>query len=63
MLFRTVKFTNVNETVADNIKLWHERIGHIYIKALRELSRKGIIDETDFSDSNKVLYDACQSGK
>ncbi|GBO04462.1 hypothetical protein AVEN_59359-1 [Araneus ventricosus] len=41
MLFRTVTYPEVNISHKNNLKIWHERTGHINLKALCEMSERG----------------------
>ena len=46
-----MKFTKTNTDGTETIKLYHERMDRVNLKALGEVNQKGIIDKTDFSDS------------
>lgn len=63
MLFKTIKPFEANTASTNSIKLWHERMGHINLKSLKELSDKGLIDNIDFSDVDKFFCEGCQYGK
>ncbi|GBM58093.1 hypothetical protein AVEN_164281-1 [Araneus ventricosus] len=63
MLFRTVTYPEVNISHKNNLKIWHERTGHINLKALCELSERGLIEKLDVSNKEDFFCEGCQYGK
>lgn len=62
MLFRTMICT-ANLTVTDNLKLWHERCGHVNVKYLKEMVNKDLITGVKFSDVENFFCESCLMGK
>lgn len=63
MFFRVPRSCKeVNVSVTD-IKLWHERLGHINQRSLCELVKKQLVEGVTVKDTTKFFCDACQLGK
>lgn len=65
MLFKVVLLGEKVESnvVTMNLRMWHERLGHIGERALRELIRKRLVKGVSMTDDAKFFCEACQSGK
>lgn len=63
MLFKTVIASEVNITTKDNVRNWHERVGHINLKSLQELSNRGLIEKINIQNEDKFFCEGCQMGK
>lgn len=46
-----------------NLRVWHERLGHINERKLRELVEKGLVKGIKLTDKSKFFCDFCQFGK
>jgi Integrase core domain. len=46
-----------------NLKLWHERLGHINLKALKEIAKNKIIEDLNIDDFDDFFCDTCHLGK
>lgn len=62
LLFRT-KINEANVTVNNSLKRWHERLGHINIKTIKELSNKRLVPDLNFTDKDNFFCEACAYGK
>lgn len=62
LLFRTVT-VNASAVQIDSLRVWHERLGHINIKTMREMVKKGIVTDVNLRDVNNFLCEACLYGK
>lgn len=62
MLFKT-KTNQANIITKSNLKLWHERLGHINVKTLKELVKKDLVNGVDFTDEENFFCEACAYGK
>lgn len=49
--------------VSTNLKLWHERLGHVNQNILREMVNCGAVTGVKFADVKNFFCDACQLGK
>lgn len=63
MLFKTVISLEANVSSKNDLKMWHERTGHVNLKTLSELSKKGLIEKLDMSDKADFFCEGCQYGK
>lgn len=65
MLFRVKRAREDDEAnVAKiNLQLWHERLGHVNGRALRELVEKGLVKGVELPKSGDVFCDSCPIGK
>lgn len=65
MLFKVKapKKTEEANVTATNLRMWHERLGHIGKRAIRELVKKGLVKGVSMSDSDDFFFEACQLGK
>ena len=52
----------VNVATVDLIT-WHERLGHLHERALREITSKGIVDGVTIKGSDQFFCESCQFGK
>lgn len=57
---RSCKEINVSVT---NIKVWHERLGHINQRSICELVKKGLVEGVTVKDTTEFFCHACQLGK
>ena len=62
LLFRTVTLS-ANLVQTDSLRVWHERLGHINVKTLQEMVKKGLVSEVNMSNVDKFLCEACLYGK
>lgn len=62
MSFQTL-LAETNTVVASSLKEWHERLGHINIKTIKELITKKLVPDISLSDSNEFFCEACIFGK
>lgn len=46
-----------------DLKIWHERLGHIHKRALSELVSRGLADGINMKNSAEFFCEACQFGK
>lgn len=56
---------DVNLIATSSLKRWHERLGHVNYKYIRQLCKEGLIDEAikgNNSDED-IFCEACQYGK
>lgn len=58
---KTVKQENCN-IVQTDIKVWHERLGHLNIKELQKMSKNGVIP-CALNGNQDFICEACQYGK
>lgn len=60
-----VKTINIeaNSVSAGSLKLWHERLGHINKKCLKEMFAKGLIQGVKLTDIEDFFCEACVYGK
>lgn len=58
---RTIKQENCN-IVQTDIKVWHERLGHLNVKELQNMCKNGMIPVT-LSGNQNFVCEACQYGK
>lgn len=48
---------------ATNLRMWHERLGHIGKRAIRELVKKELVKGVSILDCDDFFCEACQLGK
>lgn len=58
---KTIKQESCN-IVQTDIKVWHERLGHLNVKELQNMSKNGVIPVT-LSGNQNFICEACQYGK
>uniref|UniRef100_A0ABD2W2N1 Integrase catalytic domain-containing protein n=1 Tax=Trichogramma kaykai TaxID=54128 RepID=A0ABD2W2N1_9HYME len=46
-----------------NLKIWHERLAHLNLRAIKELTNRNMIDGLQLSDKNNFFCEPCQLGK
>lgn len=65
MLFKNVKMGSSEEVniVTMNLKVWHERLGHVRKHAIRELVKKGLVNEVSFCNKSYFFCEPSQFGK
>jgi len=63
MSFRTVVNPEANVVSLGDLKLWHERLGHVNVKSLREMIKKNLVEGVKMSDVNNFFCEGCQYGK
>lgn len=61
MLFKVIKSAEAN-TVENDLKTWHDRLGHINQRSLQRMEDCGLIKNTN-SESKDFFCEACQEGK
>ncbi|KAK9694716.1 GAG-pre-integrase domain [Popillia japonica] len=62
LLFR-ITDPEANLTISASLKLWHERMGHINVKTIREMITKGLINGVKLADVEHFVCEGCQYGK
>lgn len=62
MLFRTM-ICSANLSVSDNLKLWHERCGHVNVKYIKQMVDKDLVKGIKFSDVENFFCESCVMGK
>jgi len=65
MFFKVVKQGSAEEAniATTNLTVWHERLGHIGKRAVREMVEKGLVSGVSITDKNDVFCEPCQMGK
>ncbi|KAG5317910.1 COPIA protein, partial [Pseudoatta argentina] len=63
LLFKVKNTFEANASSVGNLKLWHERLGHINCKSLSEMVNKNLINGVSLFDNAKFFCESCQSGK
>lgn len=63
MLFRTIVNPEANVVSRGDLKLWHEHLGHVNVKSLREMIKKNLVEGVKMSDVNNFFCKGCQYGK
>lgn len=64
MHFKTKIFHEANLSVeTNNLKLWHERMGHLNIKSLKRMVNKKLVTGISLNDCNKFFCEGCAYGK
>lgn len=65
MLFKVIVPGSVEEAnVATlNLRVWHERLGHVGQRAIRDLVKKGLVNGVSLSDKSDFFCESCQLGK
>ena len=61
MLIKVVEPLQANVVKADSLKIWHERLGHINYRSLKDMVKDGLI--TGVTDMTEPFCEACQFGK
>lgn len=51
---------NISET---NLRVWHERLGHVNCRALKTLVQKGLVTGVKLTEKEDIFCDTCQIGK
>ena len=60
----TIEAVNVSRSAADNIDLWHTRLGQLNIKSLNEMQKSGMVDGLSNQLSSELKFcDECVQGK
>lgn len=52
-----------NITKDDSLKLWHERLGHVNLKAIKEANKNNAMVGLNLTDKDDFFCEACQFGK
>ena len=65
MFFKVAKQGSAEEAniAIANLTVWHERLGHVGKRAIRELAEKGLVSGVSGTDKSDVFYEPCQMGK
>lgn len=65
MFFRAPSQDNRNETniAAIDLKIWHERLGHIHKRALHELVNRELVNGVNLKNIKDFFCESCQFGK
>ncbi|CAB0040564.1 unnamed protein product [Trichogramma brassicae] len=50
-------------SVAASLMCWHERLGHVNARALKQLINKGLVKGAELNDNSAFFCHACQLGK
>ena len=53
----------VNVTSISSLKIWHERLGHVNFKTIKDMVQKGDIHGITLEDVKPYICDGCQYGK
>lgn len=62
LLFRTC-IGEANTIAQESLKTWHDRLGHVNFKTLRNMINKEIISGVNLEDSKDFVCEGCQFGK
>jgi len=62
MFFKVVlkEEANVSST---NLQIWHERLGHVNKRTLKEMAEKGLVKGIKLANTNDFFCEPCQFGK
>jgi len=65
MFFRVIQpqvdsEVNISET---DLRVWHERLGHVGDRALCDIVRNGLVDGVKIKKAEKFICEPCQYGK
>lgn len=65
MFFKVVEpGNNVQANVSStNLSVWHERLGHVGHRAIRELVKKGLVNGVTLTDKSDIFCEPCKFGK
>jgi len=63
MLFQTVPKDENCATVVSNLELWHQRLGHVSCKTLREMNKQGLIELNKIPEDVDFICEGCQYRK
>lgn len=63
MFFRVLDVKNEANVSALDLKIWHERLGHIHKRALCDLVEKELVHGVKVNNILKFFCDVCQMGK
>lgn len=63
MFFRRPKLKREVNVSSLDLKIWHERLGHIHKRALTELVTRELADGINMKNSAEFFCEACQFGK
>ncbi|CAB0029885.1 unnamed protein product, partial [Trichogramma brassicae] len=64
LLFKTVIQEQAEVNACEtNLKIWHERLAHLNLRAIKELANQNMIDGLQLSDKNNFFCEPCQLGK
>lgn len=62
LLFETI-VPEINVVTKTDVKVWHDRLGHINNKALKDVFDRGLIKNVDITDVEHFFCEACMYGK
>lgn len=65
MLFRVRQAQAENEVNVSeaNLRVWHERLGHMNSRAVQELVKNGLVNGVKLTNKNEVFCESCKMGK
>lgn len=65
MLFKIQESNDTCLAVTTSMKRWHERLGHVNYRYIRQMSKDGLINESSLKNvkENDLFCEACQYGK
>lgn len=63
MFFRAPVVQREANVSSLDLKVWHERLGHIHKRALCDLVKRGVVDGISIRNAEKFFCEACQLGK
>lgn len=63
MFFRAPAAQREADVSSLDLKVWHDRLGHIHKRALCELVKKGTVDGVNVRNAEEFFCEACQFGK
>lgn len=62
-MFRTILAPEANVVSRGDLRQWHERLGHVNVKYLREMIEKDLIKGVKITDMKDFFCEGCQYGK
>lgn len=49
--------------VVANLQTWHERLGHVGVHAIKQMSKRGMLEGLNVSETARLQYEACELAK
>ena len=63
MQFKTIVSGEVNITTTENLKLWHDRLGHVNQSRLLDMAKNGLVEGINLKESEQFFCEPCVLGK
>lgn len=63
MQFQTVVVQEANVVTKESLRRWHERLGHLNIKSIKDMVSKSLISGIELTDVEKFFCESCMYGK